>query len=158
MDDATHSDHGQAAVLDLNEAAAGESCGVLAAAKGIKAEIASLAALREHVAGGHLEVVREELDGTDGEEHLPEARRGNDEEVIEGSGAVLELGKSDSLLDNHAGEGEHANTAVLELSLAKPLEVEVVGEANGVKANIAREGAIESRGALKEGQGVVLHA
>jgi hypothetical protein len=47
---------------------------------------------------------------------------------------------------------------VLELSLAKPLEVEVVGEANGVKANIAREGAIESRGALKEGQGVVLHA
>ena len=115
--------------------------------------------LPKHVSPGrYLEVVREELDGTDGEEHLPEARSGDDEEVIEGSGAVLELGKVDSLLGNHAGEGEHANTAVLELSLAKPLEVEVVGEANGVKANIAREGAIESRGALKEGEGVVLHA
>ena len=48
---------------------------------------------------------------------------------------------------------------MLELGLAEPLEVKVVGEAEGVKANVAGHGAVKSRGAGEEGHGVglVLH-
>jgi hypothetical protein len=155
VDDATEGDHGKAAVLHLNEAAAGEGLGVLAEAKGVEAKIAGLAAVREHVARGQLEVVREELNSADGEEHLPQASGGHNEEVVDGGSAVLELGQARNLLRDHAGEGEHAHASVLELSLAQPLDVKVVGEANGVEAHIAGQGAVEGGGALEEGHSQV---
>jgi len=159
VEDATEGDHGEAAVLDLYKAAAGEGDGVLSKAKGIKAQITGLTALREHVTGCQLELVRGELDGADCEKHLPEASSGDHEEVIDRGGAVRELGKAHSLLGNHAGPCEHAHATVLELGLTEPLDIKVVGEANGIEANIAGKGAVERGGALEEGHGkVLLHA
>ena len=212
VEHAGEGEHSEAAVLDLNELAAGEGSGVLAAAKGVEAEVAGGTAVSEHVGckqrrdksvscphktrellqcevpdarfcsrnsrqapmrtllfclhkdtggqgsltGGKLEVVGEGLDEADGEEHLPEAGGGDNEEVVDGGLAVGEHGEGHELLDKEADDTEHANTSVLELGLAEPAEVEVVGEANGVKADVTGEGAIELGGALEEGNGEVL--
>ena len=45
---------------------------------------------------------------------------------------------------------------MLELSLAHPLDVDVVGEAKGVEANVAGHGAIEVGRGGKEGHGLRL--
>ena len=41
------------------------------------------------------------------------------------------------ILDDHASGGKHAHTAVLELSLAEPPNVDEVTDAQGVEANVA---------------------
>ncbi len=99
---------------------------------------------------GKLESIGEGLNEADGEENLPEASGGHHEEIIDGGAAVLEHGEGNELLDQEANNAKHANTAVLELSLAEPAEVEVVGEANGVEANVTGVGSIELGRALEE--------
>jgi hypothetical protein len=42
------------------------------------------------------------------------------------------------VLHDHASGGKHAHTAVLELSLAEPPDVDEVADAEGVEANVAR--------------------
>ncbi len=99
---------------------------------------------------GKLESIGESLNEADGEENLPEAKGRHHEEIINGGAAVLEHGEGHELLGQEANNAEHANTSVLELSLAKPAEVEVVGEANGVEANVTSVGSIELGRALEE--------
>ena len=55
------------------------------------------------------------------------------------------------LLDDAAGPREHAHAAVLELSLAEPLEVNEVREAKRVETNIAGHRAVEVLRLRKEG-------
>ena len=47
-----------------------------------------------------------------------------------------DTGELENVLDDHAGGGKHANTTVLELSLAKPLNIDELADAKGIEANI----------------------
>eukprot|EP00961_Rhodomonas_salina_P063730 856990-Rhodomonas_salina.2 len=60
----------------------------------------------------------------------------------------------DSHLDDHAGGGKHGDAAVLDLSLARPAEVEPVAEAERVEADVTDEGAIQVLGAVSARDGV----
>jgi hypothetical protein len=55
------------------------------------------------------------------------------------------------LLHNPAEHGKHSNAAVLELSLAQNLHIEDLREAEGVEADVTREGAVKVGGLLEEG-------
>jgi hypothetical protein len=128
--------------------------------EGVEADVAGGTAASEHGGGGEGTVVGDDLDGAEGEEDLPETASGDREEGLGGDG-VVEAGEGelDLLLDKEAEGTEHADAAVLELGLAEPLEVKVVGEAEGVEANVAGHGAVKGRGAGEErhGVGLVLH-
>jgi hypothetical protein len=149
VEHAAEADHGEAAVPDLGPLIVLPRVGVLAEAEGVKAK----------VAGGRVGVVdllvREGLDGADGDEDLGPAGGADVVEGLEGVGGEgSKLGKLGELREDHAKGGKHADAAVLDLGLAEPLEVIVVGEAKGVKARVAGEGAVELGGALKEGDGL----
>ena len=149
MEHAAEADHGEAAVPDLGPLVVLPGVGVLAEAEGVKAK----------VAGGRVGVVdplvREGLEGADGDEDLGPAGGADVVEGLEGVGGEGgKLGKLGELGEDHAKGGEHADAAVLDLGLAKPLEVIVVGEAKGVKSRVAGQGAVELGGALEEGDGL----
>jgi len=63
-------------------------------------------------------------------------------------GKLIELG------GEQAHDAEHGNTAVLELSLPKPVYVKVGREADGVEPDIAGQGAVQPRGLLQEGHSI----
>ena len=69
------------------------------------------------------------------------------------------IGKVDKLLDEATEGGKHAHASVLELGLTEPLDVILLGEAEGVEANVTDHGAVEGGGAGEEGnrRGVLLH-
>ena len=128
--------------------------------EGIEAEVARGTAVSEHVSGADPAAVGEDLDSSEGEEDLPEPAGGDSEEGLDGE-LLAEAGKGELelLLDQETERSEHANASVLELGLAEPLEVEVVGEAERVEANVASHGSVKSRRAGEEGDsvGAVLH-
>ena len=66
------------------------------------------------------------------------------EEVVINSDALLEEREGENLRDNQTDHTEHSNTAVLDLSLLKPLDVDVVRQAKRIEADVAREGAIKT--------------
>ncbi len=155
VDKAAEANHGEAGVLELSELETADSRVVTTEVEGVKAEVARGAALSEHVAGRDLAAVREHLDAAEGEEDLPEAGGGDGEEGVEGElGVKAGKGKVDALLHPEAEAAEHADAAVLELSLAEPLKVEIVGEAKGVEADITGHGAVEGGGAREERHGL----
>eukprot|EP00961_Rhodomonas_salina_P004375 59983-Rhodomonas_salina.1 len=92
--------------------------------------------------------------------HLPESAGRDGEEGL-GGDLVVEAreGELDLLLGDEAQAAEHADAAVLQLSLAQPLQVEVVGEAERVEANVTSHGTVKRGRARQERHGVrpVLH-
>ena len=151
VDETTEADHGKAGVLELGELEAAHSGVVTAEVKGVKADVAGGAALSEHVTRGDLAVVGENLDAAEGEEDLPQAGGGHGEEGVEGElGVEAREGEVHELLGPEAEAAKHADAAVLELSLTEPLQIEVVGEAEGIEANVTGHGAVEGRGAGQE--------
>jgi hypothetical protein len=59
-----------------------------------------------------------------------------------------------SNLNNHASGGKHGNTAVLDLSLASPVQVQPVREAKRVEADVADHGAIQILWPLSSRDGI----
>ena len=155
VDHSRESKHGKASVLELSELVTSAGLGVLAEAEGIKSKVSRGASSREHSGSRHLKVVGEVLNGTDESEDLPESASGNLVEGLgsNGVGGCLER-KVNKLLHNVSQGGEHANTAVLELRLAEPLDVILGGEAKRVKSNISDHLAIQRSGAGEEGDGL----
>ena len=155
VDETAEADHGKAGVLELSELETAHSEVILAEVKGVEADVAGGAALSEHVTGGDLAAVGEHLDAAEGEEDLPQARGGHGEERIEGElGVEAGEGEVHELLGPETEAAEHADAAVLELSLAQPLQIEVVGEAKGVETDVTGHGAVERRWAGEEGHGL----
>mmetsp|Transcript_9337 Transcript_9337/g.31238 ORF Transcript_9337/g.31238 Transcript_9337/m.31238 type:complete len:230 (-) Transcript_9337:50-739(-) len=146
-------DHGKAAVLQLDELAAGEGVGVLGAVEGVKSEVSGLTVRSlEHLNNGN---EAEDFDKSKPEEELLHGSL-LDSSIVKRShlGGTEGLGDSRELVDvlnNHSSGSKHADTSVLQLSLTKPAHVDDVGKAERVKANITNPGSIESRGALQEG-------
>ena len=70
------------------------------------------------------------------------------------SGEARVDGSGGGLLDGPAEDGKHGNAAVLELSLAENLDVEHLGETEGVESNVTRKGAVEVGWLLQKGHGV----
>ena len=56
--------------------------------------------------------------------------------------------------NDETDDGKHRHAAVLEFCLAQPLEVEVVGQADGIESHVADHGAVEVRGTKEEGEGL----
>ncbi len=110
---------------------------------------------------GELARVAENLNETKSEENLPESASRNREEGLGGQ-LVVEAGERQVglLLNDEAEGGKHGNAAVLQLGLAQPLDVEIVGEAKRVKANIAGQGSIQPgrAGEERHGDRLILHA
>ena len=112
-------DHGEAAVLDLGELAAGEGVRVRLEAERVEAEVAGAVnrAVGKVEHEGDLEEAHEE-------EHLPHGA-GLDRSVVEAPHllALVPLGHEGEgveVLHDGAGGGEHADAAVLHLGLARP--------------------------------------
>ena len=148
---ATEADHCKAGVLELGKLETAHSEVVLTEVEGVEAKVTGGTALSEHVARGDLAAVGENLDTAEGEEDLPEAGSGDGEEGIEGElGVEAGEGEVGALLHPEAEAAKHADAAVLELSLTEPLQIEVVGEAEGIEANVTSHGAVEGRGAGQE--------
>ena len=66
------------------------------------------------------------------------------EEVVINSDALLEEREGEHLRDNQANHAEHGNTAVLDLSLLEPLDVNVIRQAKRIEADVARKGAVQA--------------
>ena len=150
VDHAAEADHGQTSVLELRELVPAQGRVVTAQVQGVEVDVARRAAISEHVARGDLATVGEDLDATQGEKNLPEAGGGDGEESIERQlGVEAGQGQVDTLLHPEPEAAEHADAAVLQLSLAEPLDVEIVGEPEGVETNVTRHGAVQ-RGRARE--------
>ena len=145
----------------------------------VKAEVARSAAVSEHGAlqrdvsfyrpdrgnftshRGDLSVVGKDLESAEEKENLPESASRHREESLGGELVVeARARKLDLLLDDEAEGGKHRNASVLQLSLAQPLDIEIVREAERVKANIASQGTIQPgrAGEERHGDRLVLHA
>mmetsp|Transcript_30666 Transcript_30666/g.64173 ORF Transcript_30666/g.64173 Transcript_30666/m.64173 type:complete len:245 (-) Transcript_30666:130-864(-) len=161
VDEAANGDHGKAGVLELGELISPEGRLVSREVERVEAEVTRGTAIGEHGARGDLAGVAENLNGAEGEEDLPQAT-GRDSEESLGSKLVVEARKRQVglLLNDEAESAEHGNTAMLQLSLTEPLQVEIVGEAERVKANVAGKGSIQPGRAGKERHGdrLILHA
>jgi hypothetical protein len=125
-------------------------------AERVEAEVTRLAvAALEHLDDGN---GTEDLEETEPEEELLHSAllhsrivESSNLQVTEGLGDTRELV---DILDNEAGGGEHANTAVLELSLAEPAEVDQARESERIEANVTNEGAIQGSRALRLGDSI----
>jgi hypothetical protein len=112
-------DHREAAVLDLGQLAAGICLGVLLEAEGVESNVTGA------VNGAVGELEKEgDLKEADEPEHLPEGA-GLDGGLVEAPHllALIPLaheGEGVKVLHDGAGGGEHADAAVLDLSLAGP--------------------------------------
>ena len=82
-----------------------------------------------------------------------------------GCGAPCLIRDTDSLrgvratnthLDDAASPGKHADTAVLQLSLTEPLDVNVAAEAEGVETHIASHRPVKALGLAQERHGLGL--
>mmetsp|Transcript_27856 Transcript_27856/g.75052 ORF Transcript_27856/g.75052 Transcript_27856/m.75052 type:complete len:219 (-) Transcript_27856:15-671(-) len=150
VQEAREAKHGEAAVLELLELEVGALGGVLPEFEGVKAEVARGAAICEHVIHGHLAVVEHKLHNAAEDDDLAKGACGRLHRRLDGVGAVVvRPPKAHKLLHNHAHNAEHANAAVLELSLAQPLQVHDVREVERVKAHVARH-ALAKLGGLDE--------
>ncbi len=181
MDEAANGDHGKAGVLQLGKLVSPEGRLVSREVERVEAEVTRGTAIGEHgalntqnqapqnikpyqIEGAHrgdLARVAENLNSTEGEEDLPEATGRDSEESLGGKLVVEARKRQVGLLLNNEAEGtEHGNTAMLQLSLAEPLQVEIVGEAERVKSNVAGKGSIQPGRAGKERHGdrLILHA
>ena len=112
---------------------------VLGAVKGVKAEVTGLAiATLEHLHDGN---EAEKLEEADPHKELLHSALLHGGIVKGGHLGVTEnglhAGELGDILDKHASGGEHAHTAVLELGLAEPPNVDEGADAEGVEANIA---------------------
>jgi hypothetical protein len=148
-------------MLELSKLEPPEGVVVAAKLEGVEAEVARSAAVKEHGGGGQLALVGDDLESTEGEEDLPEAASRNAEEGLSGE-LVVETGEGEvvELLGDDTEGTKHTDTSVLELGLTEPLQVEVVGEAKGVEADIAGHGSVKCgrAGQERHGVGLVLHA
>jgi len=140
VEHAAGGDHGEAAVLELDELAAGKGVRVLGAVKGVKAEVTGLAiATLEHLNDGN---EAEKLEEADPHEELLHSALLHGGIVKGGHLGITEnglhAGELGDILDKHASGGKHAHAAVLELGLAEPPNVDQGADAEGVEANIAR--------------------
>ena len=140
VDHAADGQHGQAAILELPKGHAVLLLLGLAdgQAHGVEAEVAGDAVgVGEHGLHGDVALVGPELHDAAPEDDLEHGRRADD-----GGGevGVVNVGVArdgDVLLLPEAEAREHGGAGVLDLGLAEPLHVEVVGEAEGVEANVA---------------------
>mmetsp|Transcript_15050 Transcript_15050/g.36670 ORF Transcript_15050/g.36670 Transcript_15050/m.36670 type:complete len:213 (+) Transcript_15050:461-1099(+) len=130
VQEAREAKHGEAAVLELLELEVGALGGVLPEFEGVKAEVARGAAICEHVIHGHLAVVEHKLHNAAEDDDLAKGACGRLHRRLDGVGAVVvRPPKAHKLLHNHAHNAEHANAAVLELSLTQPRHAGVGGGA-----------------------------
>mmetsp|Transcript_20153 Transcript_20153/g.67378 ORF Transcript_20153/g.67378 Transcript_20153/m.67378 type:complete len:212 (+) Transcript_20153:173-808(+) len=154
VDNSREGDHGKAAVLDLSKLKA-SPVSSLSEAERIKSEVTGLASgSLEHLDDGGS---ADSLEGSQPEQHLAHGA-GLEGSVVELGqlevAAVNSLGprEAEEILRDASSNGEHSNTAVLELSLAQPLDVEPSGDGERVKANVSSPGSIEGWGVGASGE------
>mmetsp|Transcript_40947 Transcript_40947/g.92328 ORF Transcript_40947/g.92328 Transcript_40947/m.92328 type:complete len:224 (+) Transcript_40947:175-846(+) len=145
--------HGQAAVLKLLQLHLLRGP-ALAQVHGVKAEEPRLAFLvLKHVEHGHLALVLGELQEAAEQEDLSQGLGTDHGERLNWVGALVGgPGQVHRLRHQEAHHREHGHTAVLELSLTHPFDVEGVGEAEGVEALVAdHAGGVLGRGQERHG-------
>mmetsp|Transcript_15045 Transcript_15045/g.25078 ORF Transcript_15045/g.25078 Transcript_15045/m.25078 type:complete len:307 (+) Transcript_15045:63-983(+) len=140
VDHAADGQHGEAAILELSKGHAVLLLLGLAdgQAHGVEPDVAGDAVgIGEHGLHGDVALVGPELHDAAPEDDLEHGGRADD-----GGGevGVVDVGVArdgDKLLLPKTEAGEHGGAGVLDLGLAEPLHVEVVGEAEGVEADVA---------------------
>ena len=139
VDHAADGKHCKTAVLELTKGHAVLLLLGLAngQAHGVKAKVTGdTVGVGEHGLHGDVALVGPELHNATPEDDL---EHGGGTDDGGGEVGVIDVGVSgdgDVLLLPEAEAGEHGGTGVLDLGLAEPLHVEVVGEAEGVEADI----------------------
>mmetsp|Transcript_30663 Transcript_30663/g.64162 ORF Transcript_30663/g.64162 Transcript_30663/m.64162 type:complete len:244 (-) Transcript_30663:144-875(-) len=157
VDEAANGDHGKAGVLDLSKAVPVEGGLILGEVERVEREVTRGALALEGLEEGNY---TEQLNERDPENDLLATALGDEVIVGVDGGELGEEREGVNLLDNESEDSEHSEAAVLELSLTQNAEIENIGEAQGIEANVAGQGTIQVGRALEEGNGrgeIALH-
>jgi len=156
VDHAADGEHGEATVLELLQLPELQLLLGLSDGQphGVKANVSGNAVgVLKHGLHGDVALVGPELHDSSPEDDLAHGGGaddgGGEVRVVDGG----EAGEGPPLLHDEADGGEHGHAAVLDLGLAEPLHVEVVGEAQGIEAGIP-DPALEVLGLSKVGDGL----
>lgn len=138
VDHAGESEHREAAVRKLGELKAWEALLVVTELERVEANVAgNLALVGEHVHLGVLALVVSVLEGRDGKEDLHQTFHRHRGDRLERVRVVPRVSwDREEFLDHVARGREHADAAVLELGLARPVAVDELGQVERVEASL----------------------
>jgi len=163
---AANSAHGQPAILQFLELEVGDL--LLALSLELRGAVERsgehadlLGGVLVHVRHAHLAVVVDRLHGTNANEDLSHHLGANVEEGVDGVGHVVQTvgrRKVDAVGSHEpANHGKHGHAAVLELSLAQPLDIVNFGEPQRIELGVALFGGYSGRKEMG-GRGLALFA
>mmetsp|Transcript_5063 Transcript_5063/g.16658 ORF Transcript_5063/g.16658 Transcript_5063/m.16658 type:complete len:224 (+) Transcript_5063:129-800(+) len=150
--------HREPAVRDLLLEHGFELLGRAAQVEGVEVKVARAAVrlARHHLGDG---VVRDRLDGADGEEQAEHRPRLDGRVVRSERRDVRRKRDVEAVVDSDVpNPSEHADAPVLQLGLTHPLDVEGAGEVERVEPLVASHAAVEGSRRIHEGQSLRLHA